>query len=69
MRSDFEKAFMLRQYIGAVQKKAIRDLLLNERNSFGWAQADRYPLDLDGSGLLARNARQLRFSREVRRNR
>jgi polyribonucleotide nucleotidyltransferase len=62
-----EKSFMLRQYIGAVQKKAIRDLLLNEgvrldgRKSTDirsiWTEVDYLP-STHGSAIFTRGETQ-----------
>ncbi|MDA8605965.1 polyribonucleotide nucleotidyltransferase [Flavobacteriales bacterium] len=62
-----EKAFMLRQYISAVQKKAIRDLLLNEETRLDgrkptdirsiWTEVDYLP-GTHGSSIFTRGETQ-----------
>ena len=62
-----EKVFMLRQYIGAAQKKAVRDLLLNEgirldgRSSTDirpiWTEVDYLP-STHGSSIFTRGETQ-----------
>ncbi|MGB1075697.1 MAG: polyribonucleotide nucleotidyltransferase [Flavobacteriales bacterium] len=62
-----EKGFMLRQYIGTAQKKAVRDLLLNERTRLDgrspeeirpiWTEVDYLP-SCHGSSIFTRGETQ-----------
>ena len=62
-----EKGFMLRQYIGSAQKKAVRDLLLNERTRLDgrspeeirpiWTEVDYLP-SCHGSSIFTRGETQ-----------